>query len=78
MCIRDRGVNKQEIIWAQNQRHKLYRDGSLYAVLDRYEKTPLKPGENVQADRDRKLLQEALDSMPDKAAKLSLNKKKGS
>jgi arylsulfatase A len=72
------GVNKQEIIWAQNQRHKLYRDGSLYTVLDRYEKTLLNPGENVQVDRDRKLLQEALDSMPDKAAKLSPNKKKGS
>ena len=72
------GVNKQEIIWAQNQRHKLYRDGSLYSVLDRYEKTLLNPGGNAQVDRDRKLLQEALDSMPDKAAKLSPNKKKGS
>jgi arylsulfatase A len=71
------GVNKQEIIWAQNQRHKLYRDGSLYTVLDRYEKTLLNPGENVQVDRDRKLLQEALDSMPDKAAKLSPDIKKG-
>ena len=30
------GVNDQEIIWAQNQRHKLYRDGTLYAVIDRY------------------------------------------
>jgi len=69
------GVNKQEIIWAQNQRHKLYRDGSLYTVLDRYEKTLLNPGENAQVDRDRKLLQEALDSMPNKAAKLSAAKK---
>ena len=69
------GVNKQEIIWAQNQRHKLYRDGTLYRMLDRYEKTPLKPGGNARADRDRKLLQEALDSMPAKAAKLSPNKK---
>ena len=72
------GVNKQEIIWAQNQRHKLYRDGSLYTVLDRYEKTLLNPGGNAQVDRDRKLLQEALDSMPDKAVKLSPSKKKGS
>jgi arylsulfatase A-like enzyme len=70
------GVNKQEIIWAQNQRHKLYRDGTLYRVLDRYEKTPLKAGGNAQADRDRKILQEALDSMPAKAAKLRPNKKK--
>ncbi len=72
------GVNQQEIVWAQNQRHKLYRDGTLYRVLDRYEKTPLKKGENSPADRDRKLLQEALDSMPAKAAKLSPNKQKGS
>ena len=42
------------------------------------EKTPLKLGENAQADRDRKLLQGGLDSMPAKAAKLSPNKKKGS
>jgi hypothetical protein len=44
-------------------------------VLDRYEKTLLNPGENIQVDRDRKLLQEALDSMPNKAAKLSAAKK---
>ena len=70
------GVNDQEIIWAQNQRHKLYRDGTLYAVIDRYEKAPLSPGVSVQADKDRDLLQKALDSMPSKAAKLSLGKKK--
>ena len=69
------GVNDQEIIWAQNQRHKLYRDGTLYAVIDRYEKTPLSPGVSTQADKDRDLLQRALDSMPLKAAKLSLGKK---
>ena len=69
------GVNDQEIIWAQNQRHKLYRDGTLYAVIDRYEKTPLSPGVSTQADKDRDLLQRALDSMPLKAAKLSLEKK---
>ncbi len=70
------GVNDQEIIWAQNQRHKLYRDGTLYAVIDRYEKTPLSPGVSTQADKDRDLLQKGLDSMPLKAAKLSLEKKK--
>ena len=69
------GVNDQEIIWAQNQRHKLYRDGTLYAVIDRYEKTPLSPEVSTQADKDRDLLQRALDSMPLKAAKLSLEKK---
>ncbi|MDE0569437.1 MAG: sulfatase-like hydrolase/transferase [Verrucomicrobiales bacterium] len=70
------GVNDQEIIWAQNQRHKLYRDGTLYAVIDRYEKTPLSLGISTQADKDRDLLQKGLDSMPLKAAKLSLEKKK--
>ena len=70
------GVNDQEIIWAQNQRHKLYRDGTLYAVIDRYEKTPLSPGVSTQADKDRDLLQKGLDAMPLKAAKLSLEKKK--
>ena len=70
------GLNDQEIIWAQNQRHKLYRDGTLYAVIDRYEKTPLSPGVSTQADKDRDLLQKGLDSMPLKAAKLSLEKKK--
>jgi arylsulfatase A len=72
------GINKQEIVWAQNQRHKLYRDGTLYAVKDRYEKSPLKRGQNKEADLDRKLLQGALDSMPVKAGKLSPSKKKGS
>ena len=72
------GVNKQEVVWAQNQRHKLYRDGTLYAVKDRYEKSPLKRGQNKETDLDRKLLQGALDSMPVKAGKLSPNKKKGS
>jgi len=71
------GVNRQEIIWAQNQRHKLYRDGTLYTVKDRYEESPLKSGQNRKADLDRKLLQGALNSMPAKAEKLSPSKKKG-
>jgi aryl carrier-like protein len=45
-------------------------------VIDRYEKTPLSPGVSTQADKDRDLLQKGLDSMPLKAAKLSLGKKK--
>ena len=36
------GVNGLEIVWAQNQRHKLYRDGTLYALNDRQEKSPIK------------------------------------
>ncbi len=65
------GVNGLEIVWAQNQRHKLYRDGTLYALNDRQEKSPIKQGNQNQVELDRKLLQNALDSMPEKAAKLS-------
>ena len=69
------GMNKNEIVWAQNQHFKLYRDGMLYAVKDRYEKTPLKTGANKKADQTRKILQAAINSMPNKAAKLSGGKK---
>ena len=69
------GVNKNEIVWAQNQKFKLYRDGTLYTVKDRHENTPLKTGKNARADQARKLLQAAIDSMPQKAAKLSAGKK---
>jgi hypothetical protein len=68
-------VNKNEIVWAQNQYFKLYRDGTLYAVKDRYEKTPLKVGANIKADEARQLLQSAIESMPKKAVKLSGGKK---
>ena len=69
------GVNGLEIIWAQNQNYKLYRDGSLYATSDRYEKSPLASGANDQADAAHKLLQRALDSMPKRAAKLQAGNK---
>ena len=69
------GMNKNEIVWAQNQYFKLYRDGTLYAVKDRSEKTPLKTGANKKADQTRKILQAAINSMPNKAAKLSGGKK---
>lgn len=65
------GVNGLEIVWAQNQRHKLYRDGTLYSLNDRQENNPIKQGNQNQVELDRKLLQKALDSMPKKAAKLS-------
>lgn len=65
------GVNKREIIWAQNQNFKLYRDGVMYAVKDRHETTPIRKGESDDADAARTMLQGALDSMPAKAAKLS-------
>lgn len=65
------GVRNLEIVWAQNQRFKLYRDGTLYAVGDRRETTPIERGESDAADSARELLQGALDSMPAKAAKLA-------
>ena len=65
------GVNGLEIVWAQNQRHKLYRDGTLYALSDRMEENPIKLGVGTTAEIDRKLLQEAIDLMPKKAAKLN-------
>lgn len=64
------GVNGLEIVWAQNQRHKLYRDGTLYAVADREETSPIPAGAEPASDSDRQLLQAALDSMPRTAAKL--------
>jgi len=65
------GVHKREIVWAQNQHYKLYRDGSLYAVADRHETKAIQKGAgSAEAESARKLLQEALDSMPAKAAML--------
>jgi arylsulfatase A len=70
------GVNGLEIVWAQNQNYKLYRDGMLYATNDRQEKSPLPAGTGKDADAARTLLQGALDSMPKKAAKLAAMKVK--
>ena len=64
------GVNGREIVWAQNQYFKLYRDGKLYAVKDRHEVHAIPSGEDDDADSTRAMLQGALDSMPKKAAKL--------
>ena len=68
------GINNLEIIWAQNQKFKLYRDGSLYSTSDRHELHLIKIGENKNADQARTSLQKALDSMPQKAAKLNATK----
>lgn len=70
------GVNGNEIIWAQNQQFKLYADGTLFAVSDRYETKPIQAGANAEADRARKLLRSAIDSMPDKGQMLNANAKK--
>jgi arylsulfatase A len=71
------GVNGLEIVWAQNQNYKLYRDGTFYAASDRQEKSPLPAGTSKNADAARTLLQGALDSMPKKAVKLAaMNEKK--
>ena len=68
------GVNGLEIIWAQNQHFKLYRDGTLYSTSDRHEETPIKLGGDKETDAVRTLLQGALDSMPSKARKLQVKK----
>ncbi len=64
------GVNGLEIVWAQNQNFKLYRDGTLYSTKDRHEKQPIIKGRDPAADQIRLMLQHALESMPKKAAKL--------
>lgn len=65
------GVRSREVVWAQNQHYKLFRDGSFYAVPDRYEERPIeKDGGTVSAEKTRKMLQSAIDSMPMKAALL--------
>lgn len=60
------GVRGREIAWAQNQEYKLYRDGSFYAVSDRYERHPI-PVEAATGKRTRQMLRKAIDSMPQKA-----------
>ncbi len=64
------GFNDNEIVWAQDQYYKLYRDGSLYATSDRLEILKIKPGSSQASDDARKLLQGALNSMPTHAEKL--------
>ena len=70
------GRNNNEIIWAQNQEYKLYTDGTLYAVADRYEKNPIPPNResNHPAERARRMLREAIDSMPASGQKLLVRK----
>ena len=67
------GVNGNEIIWAQNQHYKLYADGTLYAVLDRYEKHPIPSSNNATSPAEiaRKMLRRAIESMPAKGQKLA-------
>lgn len=64
------GINGREIVWVQNQFYKLYRDGSLYSTGDRYEKRPISPNLNKDADAARVLLKKALSTMPKRALKL--------
>ena len=70
------GLKSNEIVWAQNQHYKLYRDGSLYAVADRYECKDIQSGTKA-AEAARRLLQTALDSMPSKATKLLVEDSNG-
>jgi hypothetical protein len=70
------GVNGNEIIWAQNQKFKLHRDGTLFSVSDRYETRPIQPeAGSSSADTARQLLQKTIDAMPTKAAKLAAGTK---
>ena len=45
-------ANGLEIVWAQNQRHKLYGDGTLYALSDRMEENPIKSTGSTEAEMD--------------------------
>ena len=67
------GVNSNEIIWAQDQHFKLYTDGTLYAVADRYEKNPISPSDNANgpAEIARQMLRNAIESMPTMGQKLA-------
>ena len=70
------GINGNEIVWAQNQHYKLYRDGSLYATADRHETQAIQPGTgSAEAEQARRLLQTAIASMPAQAAKLAATNK---
>ncbi|MEM7146047.1 MAG: sulfatase-like hydrolase/transferase [Verrucomicrobiota bacterium] len=70
------GVNGNEIVWAQTPRYKLYGDGSLYAVADRYEEEVIPEGRGSEAaETARRVLQAAIESMPEKAAKLAAGMK---
>lgn len=70
------GIKGNEIVWAQNQYFKLYRDGSLYSVADRSETQRIELGTGLtSAEAARQKLQKAIDSMPTKAAKLTAGNK---
>jgi arylsulfatase A len=70
------GINDNEIVWAQNQHFKLYRDGSLYATTDRHETKLIQPGTGMEKVEDtRRMLQAAIDAMPSNAAKLAAKDK---
>lgn len=71
------GINGNEIVWAQNQQFKLYRDGSLYSVADRHETQVIAPNAGpTSAEAARQLLRGAINTMPTKAPKLAAGKKK--
>jgi arylsulfatase A len=70
------GIKGNEIVWAQNQHYKLYRDGSLYATSDRHETHAIPSGTGLdKAEETRRILQAAIDAMPTKAAKLTVTNK---
>ena len=65
----DTMYNHWEVAWARNKRHKLYRDGRFFDVVnDVREEKPL--GERAEPSAVRKSLQAALDDYPMKGAKI--------
>ncbi len=66
------GIRNLEIAWAQNKEFKLYADGTMYALEDRYEKMPISTkGASSLEKRNRKQLQAVIDSMPTTSPKLA-------
>lgn len=63
------GIGDREIVWAQNQQYKLYRDGTLYATSDRHERTPL-TDTRAETESARRLLRAAIEEMPATPPKL--------
>ena len=65
------GEGKPYIIWAQDQRYKLYSHGKFIETKDRHEVTNILPGSGPpEAESARKKLQAAIASMPERNASM--------
>ena len=64
-AAKEYGGGKSYIIWAQNQHYKLYSHGKFIETKDRHEEIDILPGKGTpKAEKARKKLQAAIDSMP--------------